>query len=52
MELTVNNLIKIILALFVIVAVVYGVYKIVTGTIGGTFGAFGNGSKFILGLIK
>ncbi len=52
MELTIGNLIKLILALIVIIAVIYGVYRAVTGSIGDTFNAFGNGSKFILGLLK
>jgi hypothetical protein len=54
MELTITNLIKIILALVVIVAVIYGVYRAVVGSLGGTFGAWniGNSSKFILSLLK
>ena len=48
MELTIGNLIKIILGLFVIVAVVYGVYKIFTGNILEVFGNFGNSNKLFL----
>lgn len=53
MELTIGNLIKIILALVVIVAVIYGVYKAITGGIFDVFGNFhaGNSSKLFLSLI-
>lgn len=54
MELSVANLIKIILALVVIVAVVYGVYKAITGGIFDVFKniGFGNSTKLFLGLIR
>lgn len=52
MELSISNLIKIILALLVIVAVIYGVYKIFTGNILDVFRNFGNSSKLFLGLVK
>jgi len=54
MELTIGSLIKIILALAVIIAVVYGVYIAVTGSLRDVFGAWGveNSSKFILGLLR
>lgn len=40
MELTINNLIKILIGLVVIVAVVYGVYRAVTGSITDVFGNY------------
>jgi len=52
MELTIGNLIKIIIGLVVIVAVVYGVYKAVTGSILDVFGNFGNTSKLFLSIIR
>jgi uncharacterized membrane protein len=52
MELTINNLIKIILGLLVVVAVIYGVYKVFQNSIIGVFGGIGNSSKLFLCLLK
>ncbi len=54
MELSIGTLIKIILALVVIVAVIYGVFKIIDGSLLDIFRniGVGNSSKFFLSLIK
>ena len=54
MELNISTVIKIILALIVIVAVVYGVYKAIDGGILDVFKniGVGNSSKLFLGLVE
>lgn len=54
MELSIGTLIKIILALVVIVAVVYGVYKAINGTLFDTLKNWGvgNSTKLILSFLK
>jgi len=52
MELSITNLIKIILALVVIAAVVYGVYKVFSGNILDVFRNYGNSSKLFFSLLK
>ncbi len=51
MELTIGNLIKIIIGLIVIVAVIYGVYRVFQGSIFDFFGGVGNTSKVFLSLL-
>lgn len=52
MELTIANLIKIIIGLVVIVAVVFGVYKIITGNVLDVFRNFGGSTKLFMGLLQ
>lgn len=53
MELTIGNLIKIIIGVIVVAVVAYGVYTFFTNSVGGTFENFGsNTSKFLLSLLK
>jgi hypothetical protein len=52
MELTIGNLIKIILGVLVIVAVVYGVYRIFQSSIFEVFNSVGNSGKLFLGMLK
>ena len=49
MELTIGNLIKIILGVLVVVAVIYGVYRVFNSSI---FGIFGGTDKLFLSLLK
>ena len=52
MELTIENLIKIIIGLIVVVAVVYGVYRLFHSSILGVFGGIGNSSKLFFSFLR
>ena len=48
MELTVENLIKIIVGVLVVAAVAYGVYSFFSNNFMDTFKNIGNGTKFLM----